>query len=107
MGQRFLVARVLFLMFVTAGTAQAKLGGGDITFSVSGAADVTFSHDAHAGRAKINCKDCHYKLYTTRANHKTVTKTQMQQGLSCGACHNDTRAFSVTDPKHCSRCHNR
>lgn len=73
---------------------------------VSGAQNVLFSHDVHAGRSRVGCKECHYAIYTTRVNHRTATMDEMKKGKSCGACHNGTRAFNVTDAQQCSRCHN-
>lgn len=102
---RGIVLMVLAAALAAAGVAEAKLGGGDIVLSVSGAANVLYSHDIHAGKAKIGCKECHYRLFTNRANHRTVTMDEMRKGLSCGACHNGKRAFTVTDPKQCSKCH--
>jgi c(7)-type cytochrome triheme protein len=90
---------------MAAATAFATLGGGDILFPVSGAANVLFTHDGHAGTAKIGCKECHYAIYTNRANHKSVSMAEMKNGKSCGACHNGIRAFSVAPAGNCPRCH--
>jgi c(7)-type cytochrome triheme protein len=100
------MAIVLVLVVGTAGIALAKLGGGDIVFSVSGAASVLFSHDAHVGAHKIGCTECHYAVYQrSHASHQVATMADMQKGRSCGACHNGDRAFSVAAPQQCGRCH--
>jgi len=94
------------LMVVIAGSsAWAAMGGGDISFPVPGMATVVFSHDDHAGKAKLKCSECHYQIYTDHAQHKAVGMDGMWQGKSCGACHNGTRSFSVKSKQHCGRCH--
>ncbi|MDH4163568.1 MAG: cytochrome c3 family protein [Nitrospirota bacterium] len=96
----------LLIIVLWISAAWAVLGGGNIVLKVSGAQNVLFSHDVHAGRSRVGCKECHYAIYTTRVNHRTATMDEMKKGKSCGACHNGTRAFNVTDAQQCSRCHN-
>ena len=85
------------------GTAQAVVGGGDITMKGGKAGDVVFSHDLHVTEAKLNCPDCHVKLYLDSKRHATATMIEMQTGKSCGACHNGKKAFSVEGV--CVKCH--
>lgn len=92
-------------VFLAAATAFAALGGGDVEFKVTGASNVFFTHDNHAGKQKIGCKECHYTIFTTRAGHKSMTMADMQKGGSCGACHNGVRAFGVAAPDSCPKCH--
>ncbi len=94
-------------VLVLSSAVWAVLGGGEIVMPVQGAKNVLYSHDAHVGKAKIGCKECHYKVYINRANHKSVTMEDMRKGKSCGLCHDGTRAFSVAQEQHCARCHNR
>ena len=94
---------VVVLVMVFAATAWGAVGGGDITFSLTGASKVTFGHDAHVIKHKQKCGDCHYRLYTTSAQRKDVTMAQMQKGQSCGFCHNGQRAFDVKGT--CNKCH--
>ena len=94
---------VLALAVLPASLAVAKVGGGDITFTMKGAAPAVFSHDKHVGGAGLKCTDCHAALYTTSAQHKKATMAQMGQGTSCGACHNGKKAFDVKG--NCATCH--
>lgn len=94
---------VAVLITVFAATAWGKIGGGDITFQLTGASNVTFSHDAHVAKHKQKCGDCHYRIYTTTAQRKDVTMAAMQKGQSCGVCHNGQRAFDVKGS--CNKCH--
>lgn len=96
---RFFIGAIL----LTASVGWAAVGGGKITFKVSGAAPVVYSHDYHVGVKMLKCSECHNALFTTRAHHFKVTMAEMQKGRSCGACHNGQRAFDVKE--NCNRCH--
>ena len=96
-------AVVVGLIFITFVSAFAVVGGGDLTIKGGKAGNVVFSHDAHVSKVGLNCKDCHSKLYLDTKRHKKVTMKQMQQGKSCGSCHNGKEAFSVKG--QCSKCH--
>lgn len=84
------------------GVAFAVVGGGDITMKNKGGA-TTFSHGVHVDGAGLKCQECHPKLYTNAKQHKMVTMKAMEQGKSCGACHNGKAAFSVKE--NCDSCH--
>ncbi len=99
-------AVILFLV-LSAASAWAKIGGGEITFSAPGMPDVVYSHEAHVVKAKLKCTECHYAIYTNHAMHKTVGMAGMREGRSCGTCHNGVRAFSVADQANCKRCHSK
>ncbi|HIJ81264.1 MAG TPA: cytochrome C [Desulfuromonadales bacterium] len=62
-----------------------------------------FSHTVHT--AAYSCKDCHPGLYAPapRNRNKHYSMTQMEQGSSCGTCHDDKSAFSVKG--NCQKCH--
>lgn len=97
---------VLSFIVVTAlaaPVAWAVVGGGDITFRPAGAASVLYSHDYHVTQKKLKCSECHYRLFTTMAQHHKVTMADMQKGSSCGWCHNGDRAFDVKG--NCGKCH--
>lgn len=98
-----LIGISLILIAVLSSGALARVGGGDITFETEDAGNVVFSHDAHVGKLGPTCTQCHASLYLTREKHQKTTMEQMQNGLSCGACHNGKTAFSVED--NCEKCH--
>jgi c(7)-type cytochrome triheme protein len=99
--------RMLFVFVmitaVSASVVFAKVGGGDIVFKVKGTGNVTFSHDNHVGAGGLKCTACHASLYVTNEKHKKATMKQMQQGKSCGACHNERKSFGVKG--NCNNCH--
>lgn len=72
----------------------------DITFDTD-AGPVIFSHDVHTGM--FGCSECHPGLFIPGPGNPTRTMDQMAQGESCGACHDGSTAFSVTD--NCDACH--
>ncbi|QXE91427.1 cytochrome c3 family protein [Geomonas subterranea] len=96
------LAAVTVLILLAASAATAIVGGGEITLHSKGG-NVLFSHDSHVGGGQLSCTECHDKLYLTIKQHKKVTMKQMQQGKSCGACHNGKKAFSVKG--QCAKCH--
>jgi c(7)-type cytochrome triheme protein len=60
---------------------------------------VVFSHNLHGTR----CNECHPKLFEKKSSRKFITMSAMERGVSCGACHNGKKAFSVKGD--CARCH--
>jgi c(7)-type cytochrome triheme protein len=94
---------LVFVVCLVGSIAFGMVGGGDITFEPKDAGQVIFSHESHVGVHFQACTDCHASPFTTRAQHKQVSMAQMAQGLSCGACHNGTWAFSVKE--NCQICH--
>jgi c(7)-type cytochrome triheme protein len=94
---------VLAVCLACASVAGAVVGGGDITFSVKGADSAVYSHEFHVKTAKLKCSNCHYKIYRMSRSSKKLTMADMQKGMSCGACHNGTRAFDIES--NCAKCH--
>jgi c(7)-type cytochrome triheme protein len=65
---------------------------------------VVFSHWRH--RARYSCRVCHFELgFELQVNASEITEADNRHGLFCGACHDGTEAFPVTDKAQCSRCH--
>ncbi|MDX2480360.1 MAG: cytochrome c3 family protein [Desulfuromusa sp.] len=73
----------------------------DITFDVPDAGPVVFSHDVHTGM--FGCSSCHPDLFIPSSDNKMYTMDAMSEGDSCGACHDDSTAFSVEGD--CESCH--
>jgi c(7)-type cytochrome triheme protein len=97
------IGSALAVYLLTASAAWSKVGGGDITFSVSGANDAVYSHEFHVTKAGLKCTDCHYKIFKMVEQQKQATMADMQNGKSCGACHNGQKAFTVKE--NCTKCH--
>src|SRR5512133_854026 len=73
----------------------------ELTFVDKDAGNVTFSHSSHL--ALYKCGECHTKLFATARNNVKVTMTEMENGKSCGACHDGKTAFTVKE--NCATCH--
>ena len=74
----------------------------NIQFKVPGAGETMFSHYVHLAKLDGKCKSCHNgKVITGRDGR--VTMEQMEQGKTCGACHNGKKAFTVAG--NCGNCH--
>ncbi|MCL2760952.1 MAG: cytochrome c3 family protein [Desulfuromonadales bacterium] len=74
---------------------------GNLTFKTS-AGNANFSHDFHLGMYK--CADCHTKIFPYQRGTAKATMAMMNQGKSCGACHNGNDAFA-TNSGDCAKCH--
>lgn len=72
-----------------------------ITYKPKGATNAVFSHDFHIAETGGKCKSCHGKIITGR--EKAVSMAEMEKGKTCGACHNDKKAFTVAG--NCGKCH--
>jgi c(7)-type cytochrome triheme protein len=65
---------------------------------------VEFSHNNHLQAVGKNCPSCHNEIFHILPGKNThYNMAEMEQGKSCGACHNGTRAFSVK--ADCANCH--
>lgn len=76
----------------------------DKTFVTENAGKVVFSHASHlkkktAKSPNISCKACHNSAMAKGVHY---TMAQMEQGKSCGQCHNGKSAFALSK---CSACH--
>jgi c(7)-type cytochrome triheme protein len=73
-----------------------------IVYKMKGATDATFSHEVHIAKTGGKCRDCHNGKVVT-GKDKAVSMAEMEKGRTCGACHNDKRAFTVAG--NCGKCH--
>lgn len=89
--------------FSVAETADCdKCHAGDILFKNEDAGNVTFSHAVHIEMLG-DCSSCHPDLFQARRGANTTTMEDMENGKSCGACHDGSTAFSVAED--CESCH--
>ncbi|NIQ97413.1 MAG: cytochrome c3 family protein [Desulfuromonadales bacterium] len=72
-----------------------------ITFETEAAGEVVFSHEVHT--MMFSCSDCHPGLFIPGEGNEDHTMAQMEEGMSCGACHDGSMAFGVDS--NCSSCH--
>jgi len=70
---------------------------------------VVFSHKAHVDGFGLECDSCHSNLFEVKAysgqKKGDFTMRSLEEGKYCGACHDGTKAFSVSDFEQCDRCH--
>ena len=76
----------------------------DKTFTTVNAGKVVFSHASHlkkknAKSPNISCKACHNSAMEKDGHY---TMADMEQGKSCGQCHNGQAAFALSK---CTVCH--
>lgn len=65
---------------------------------------VTFSHYNHLEAVGNNCPTCHNEVFhVLPSKNPPFTMAQMEEGKSCGVCHNGKRAFTVAE--NCDTCH--
>jgi len=67
-----------------------------------GIAPAIFPHGVH--RVAFKCAACHDELFPMKSGSAPITMDQIQEGKSCGACHNGTIAFASSIAT-CSYCH--
>ncbi len=80
---------------------------GDIVFSRAAVSEeaggfpaARFRHWVH--RIRYRCMACHPGVFGLRAGETRITMADMENGASCGACHNGEASFALTE---CNRCH--
>jgi c(7)-type cytochrome triheme protein len=74
---------------------------GDILYKDEDNGNVTFSHEAHV--QMFSCDDCHPDLFKAESGANKTTMEEMEEGKSCGACHDGSDAFNVAED--CESCH--
>lgn len=73
----------------------------ELTFEEKTVGSVAFSHKSHTGL--FSCGECHPAPYAAARGTTRVTMQQMEQGASCGKCHDGKSAFSASGD--CKSCH--
>ena len=71
---------------------------------------LSFSHSKHTQGGGLSCAACH-SLRAGEPRGRQVTEPQASmhfaspRSLSCGGCHNGSKAFGPNDFANCKRCH--
>lgn len=73
----------------------------DVVFEDKIVGNAVFKHTFHTGL--YSCTDCHTSLYKIARSPVKVTMREMEEGKSCGGCHDGKTAFTVKDK--CGTCH--
>lgn len=66
---------------------------------------VVFSHATHAAFVDNRCLTCHPRPFSILGRHEPVRHATMEEGRSCGTCHNGTDASAVDEAEACETCH--
>lgn len=74
---------------------------GDVAFVNEVSGRTIFPHEAHT--EMFGCDECHPDLFTAESGANKATMKQMEEGESCGACHDGDTAFGVAED--CTMCH--
>jgi len=61
-----------------------------------------FPHWIH--RVNYRCDACHIRLFEMKRGATEITMKLMNEGKSCGVCHNGDKAFQI-GLDSCERCH--
>jgi len=65
-------------------------------------APAIFPHGVH--QTAFKCAACHDDIFPMKAESVEITMEMIQDGKSCGVCHNGTIAFPSSFST-CTRCH--
>ena len=87
--------------FSVKGDCTTCHAAGKIPFDNKDIGKLDFPHSVHL--EQFTCTDCHPAIFTARQGANPASMKDMENGESCGACHDGSTAFSVTGD--CTRCH--
>jgi c(7)-type cytochrome triheme protein len=98
---------LLALAFAIGPLVAGAAEPGDVKFvrQAAGMDDVppaSFPHWIH--RLQYRCYACHEAMFKMKTGDDLVTMDQIQNGQSCGACHDGKTAF-ISNLSTCTRCH--
>jgi c(7)-type cytochrome triheme protein len=92
------------LLVVLCSVSVLAAGGGDITFTLTKADPVHFSHDYHLKLRGLKCAACHFQKFSKGATYEMNKEAITKQDF-CVHCHNGMKAFDAGSAKNCARCH--
>ena len=109
MMKRWVSLVILLLIALPSALHAVEMGGfeggaskprmGIIHIQTETVGKILFSHKIHS----FSCTRCHSKIFIKKKNSNHASMKDMEDGKSCGACHNGKIAFSVRDD--CVNCH--
>lgn len=73
----------------------------DLSYQEPRSGTVLFSHRAHFKKG-YQCQECHDKLFKMKKGSTRLDMESLSKGRGCAACHNGSRAFSLS---FCDKCH--
>ena len=87
-------------------TAETQLSYTDLL--ADGPGVVVFRHATHVALAENNCLACHNPpdpVFKILRPVRHTSHEEMEAGKTCGACHDDKKAFGTTNTDNCQNCH--
>ena len=84
--------------------SRCHAGAGDILFQDKNVGKIIFPHSVHTEMLD-GCDSCHPDLFKAKRGANKATMKDMENGESCGACHDGSDAFGVADSGDCEKCH--
>jgi hypothetical protein len=105
---------LLFLASTVLGAADYPKGTAGLKLERAKMASVSFSHESHAGKAKVACARCHHadpqapKACTTCHQREAQEKKVGARDAfheTCIDCHKDVAAKGAKAPVKCNECH--
>ena len=111
MSKALILAIAILLTMTVSGTGFAlqKVFKKAIEFKAVGdEGKVVFSHESHTDKAKLECGECHPRLFKMKSGgDKVITMAEMKEGKFCGHCHTgkEKAAFGMEDKAKCGSCH--
>jgi c(7)-type cytochrome triheme protein len=94
----------IMVLLLAIGTTVLAVGGGDISFKLTGVDPVVFSHDYHAKVRGLKCAACHFQRFSKGQGYE-MNKESLTKRDFCTHCHNGMKGFDAASAKNCSRCH--
>jgi len=85
-------------------TAVAVPQGKSVEYEGGGAGKVIFDGKLHATAGK-KCNDCHPKAFKMKKGSTQITMKGINEGQTCGVCHNGKDAFDAKTADNCKKCH--
>ncbi len=95
---------IILLLLALPSALYARWIKDQVIMPTDAAGPVNFSHYLHLDALGNNCPTCHNGIFDIVVEkNPAYTMADMNEGKSCGACHNGNQAFSIKND--CSTCH--